>query len=525
MDQLMKRIIFSSALFILFFSTFLYSGVKEPDDFEQIDAVLTGNLELENKLTLFEKYSDNWIGAFKSKKGELTIFRIDSNLKYEEISKIKFRDDENIIYHKIANDKLMMIFAENNKIIYARTALFDINTGKVVNSELVYGILPPDLIKDGELIKDLDYNVNDNYELIALKNWDKLNIQIKDAGKIKVIYGSENNNILLYNFVKTGSDDIYICFSIISQDGKIIKNGFKLLDEKAFNKYKFVNGFYGNINSNGVPFFLVDFAGKRERKIMSFAVTDDEIISAETEYPLEINGSNEHFIKSSVMTENPNKFICLINEEEDSFSKTFGLLMLELSDNLKSLDRKIKIWSKDELNNLTSKNKLASNMISDILKVDDDYCLIIESNELEIVYEQSTYIPVSYLREALVMRINNNLETVWHHFIKDRDFKRILSCDNKSKYLVDPTLRFSLKFDRHLTKDGLGLFYGDNDNELFVRKVLNINDGKVMKDNKLFEIDKLFFLYPNRIYSHDNQVLMYLSVDCDSHIVKFKLGK
>jgi uncharacterized protein YeeX (DUF496 family) len=383
--------------------------------------------------------------------------------------------------------------------------------------------MPPKTIQEGDLNEDLDYKVKDNYELISLKDWNKLYIKISESGFIGLNVNSFDNSILLYNFVKTGSDDLYIYYSIIGYDGRLIKSEFKLLTEKAFDIYNDVKGFFGILQTGNIPTFFVDFASDKDRKINSYTLNSNEIITATTEYPLEIRGSNEHFIKSSKQIGSDPKIICLINEDKDKFSDTYGILSLEISKDFKSIDRKLKVWSKDEVNKLSNGDKLECNSISDILIKNGDIFLIIESNELEMVYEQSTYIPVSHLREALILRLNTALDTKWSHYIKDRDFKRIISCDNKCKYLVEPEKRFNLKFTDTNHNDKFSIYYGDNESEQFTRKVLDLNEGKVLSDDKLFEIDKLFFFYPQRMYFDENQIIMYLSVDCDSHIVKFKL--
>ena len=134
----------------------------------------------------------------------------------------------------------------------------------------------------------------------------------------------------------------------------------------------------------------------------------------------------------------------IINEENDEFADTYGLISLNFNKNNKEITNKLIVWNENDIESLTNSEDLTTNLISCVRFFDNSFYLILESNESYNVYEQKTYIPVNELRNGLVLKIDDNFKIIWTNYIKNRDVKRIVSCDNGSKVFKSPTQRYAL---------------------------------------------------------------------------------
>lgn len=515
---------FLIAILLLTFNNLFSQDVEEPDHFEQINAKLIKNVEMPNKLAIFEKVADNYIAAYFGDNDMFVFEEFDKDLNHKVISSLKINSKEYLNNYYFFGDKVLLIFDGRKNGVYAKSILFDYKTGNVINSELVYALVDPSEFDPKSWNESIPYQIKDNKDVILLKDFNKNSFNLRKLQATKTFHNSKTNSILMYNFIESENGNLDVYYSIIDKNGKLIFSERVTLQERAFDKNRITNGIYGELNEDDKPIFYVDWANDNKRFVSAFNKVDNKFLAITTDLPVEINGETDFAIKSLHKIENTNYIIGLINENKDDFSATYGIVQLNYSANERKLNLNIVIWTEEEIEKMTNDNKLSASMISDIIYKNDEYFLILEANEVYNVYEQNMYIPVNELRDGLILKLDKNLKHLWSHYIKNRDIKRIVSCDNKSKVYNEPKFRYALKFDDKNIDSGkpLSFLYHDNsDEEIFGLRELNIENGNLMKDSKLFESDEMLFLYPSRVYKDNNNIIMQVSNDCDSHIVKF----
>lgn len=513
-------------LLLLFLITknLVSTEIEEPDDFEQIEAKLLANIEKDKKFTLFEKQNNVYISAFFD--NEFLFFEeYDVNLNSKTLSKLNVNSDEYLIFYKFDGENILLLFDNGEKETYIKSVCFNYVSGKIIQSSIIYALLSPDEFKPDEWNKSLSYIINDNKEKIVKIENGTNEVKTKTLTITDFSINQKNGNTLIYNFFESEDENYEVYYSIIDKNGNLLQCERKLLISGLNDKFRYVKGLYSDFFNEYTPIFYVDCANKKERNVLAYTFEGNAEI-LKTKIPIEINDNSDYVISKLYKSDNNPTLFGIINEENDEFADTYGLISLNFNKNNKEITNKLIVWNENDIESLTNSEDLTTNLISCVRFFDNSFYLILESNESYNVYEQKTYIPVNELRNGLVLKIDDNFKIIWTNYIKNRDVKRIVSCDNGSKVFKSPTQRYALQF-QDLTDKSISFYYHSNsDDTIFGYRSLDSKNGSILIDSKLFEVDEEFYLYPNRIFlDSNNNTIMQVSNDCDTHAIKFSLQK